>query len=66
MHEEIAADKKDVICANVKQETKANRKVFIRKWRLKCPAVASSLEEASDNLSLSGPSQRANGNQFEP
>src|ERR1700724_2036649 len=26
------------------------RKAFIRKWRLKCPAVAASLEEASDKL----------------
>jgi putative transposase len=26
------------------------RKAFLRKWRLKCPAVAASLEEAGDKL----------------
>jgi transposase-like protein len=33
-----------------KQEVEAKRKAFIRKWRLKCPAVAASLEEAGDKL----------------
>jgi putative transposase len=48
LHEEISADYKDMIYAGMKQEAK--RKAFIRKWRLKCPAVAASLEEAGDKL----------------
>jgi len=32
------------------QEVEAKRKAFIRKWRLKCRAVADSLEEAGDKL----------------
>src|SRR5208282_6541288 len=38
------------IYAKTKQEIEAKRKVFIRKWRLKCHAVADSLEEAGDRL----------------
>jgi putative transposase len=50
LHEEISADYKDMIYADTKQEVEAKRKAFIRKWRLKCPAVAASLEEAGDKL----------------
>ncbi len=50
LHEEISADYKDMIYAETKQEIEAKRKAFIRKWRLKCPAVAASLEEAGDKL----------------
>jgi putative transposase len=50
LHEEISADYKDMIYAATKQEVEAKRKAFIRKWRLKCPAVAASLEEAGDKL----------------
>jgi putative transposase len=50
LHEEISADYKDMIYAETKQEIEARRKAFIRKWRLKCPAVAASLEEAGDKL----------------
>ena len=50
LHEEISADYKDMIYADAKQEIEAKRKAFSRKWRLKCPAVAASLEEAGDNL----------------
>ena len=28
----------------------AKRRAFLRKWRLRCPAVANSLEEAGDRL----------------
>ena len=31
-------------------EVEARRKAFLRKWRLKCKAVADSLEEAGDRL----------------
>ena len=50
LHEEISNDYKDMIYAETKQEVEAKRKAFIRKWRLKCKAVADSLEEAGDKL----------------
>lgn len=50
LHEEISADYNDMIYAKTKQEIEARRKAFIRKWRLKCGAVADSLEEAGDRL----------------
>ena len=39
-----------MIYAKTKQEIEARRKAFIRKWRLKCRAVANGLEEAGDRL----------------
>jgi len=50
LHEEISADYNDMIYADSKQEIEARRKSFIRKWRLKCRAVADSVEEAGDKL----------------
>ena len=50
LHEEISNDYKDMIYAHTKQEIATKRKAFIRKWRLKCKAVAASLEEAGDKL----------------
>jgi transposase-like protein len=48
---QISADYNDMIYANSKPEIEAKRKAFIRKWRLKCRAVADSLEEAGETLS---------------
>ena len=50
LHEEISNDYKDMIYAQTKGEVEARRKAFIRKWRLKCRAVADSLEETGDKL----------------
>jgi putative transposase len=50
LREEISADYNDMIYAKTKQEIEAKRKAFLRKWRLKCRAVADSLEEAGDRL----------------
>ena len=50
LHEEISADYNDMIYAKTRQEIEAKRKAFIRKWRLKCRAVADSLEEAGNEL----------------
>jgi putative transposase len=50
LHEEIAADYTDMIYAATKPEVEARRKGFLRKWRLKCRAVADSLEEAGERL----------------
>ena len=50
LHEEVSADYTDMIYAATKPEIEARRKAFVRKWRLKCRAVADSLEEAGDRL----------------
>jgi transposase-like protein len=50
LHDEITADYNDMIYATTPQEVEARRKAFIRKWRLKCRAVADSLEEGGDRL----------------
>ena len=48
--EEIAADYADMIYADNPQAVERRRKAFLRKWRDKCEAVATSLEEAGDQL----------------
>ena len=50
LHEEISNDYRDMIYAATRGEVETRRKAFIRKWRLKCRAVADSLEEAGDRL----------------
>jgi putative transposase len=48
--EEIKADFNDMVYAATATAVAARRKAFLRKWRLKCRAVADSLEEAGDLL----------------
>jgi putative transposase len=48
--EEIKADFNDMVYADTAAVVMARRKAFLRKWRLKCRAVADSLEEAGDQL----------------
>ena len=50
LHEEVTADYTDMIYAGTANEVQARRKAFLRKWRLRCPAVATSPEEAGDRL----------------
>lgn len=50
LHEEIGAEYTDMIYAETVADVKDKRKAFLRKWRLKCRAVANSLEEAGDDL----------------
>lgn len=50
LHEEIGADYRDMIYAETAQEVMRRRRAFVRKWRLRCRAVADSLEEAGDRL----------------
>ena len=50
LHEEVSADYTDMIYATSPAEIEERRSAFIRKWRLKCTAVADSLEEAGDRL----------------
>lgn len=50
LHDEIKADYTEMMYADTVQDVLAKRKAFLRKWRLKCRAVADSLEEAGDRL----------------
>jgi hypothetical protein len=62
MHDELTEDYRDMIYAETAAEVETRRKAFLRKWRLKCRAVADSLEEAGERLfSPSRASTRRNG-----
>jgi transposase-like protein len=50
MHDELTEDYRDMIYADTAVDIEKRRKTFLRKWRLKCRAVADSLEEAGDRL----------------
>ena len=50
LHDELTNDYRDMIYAETAAEVEARRRAFVRKWRLKCQAVADSLEEAGDRL----------------
>jgi len=50
MHDELTEDYRDMIYAETAARIETRRKAFLRKWRLKCSAVADSLEEAGDRL----------------
>ena len=50
LHEEVSADYNDMINATSPTENEERRRAFLRKWRLKCKAVADSLDEAGDRL----------------
>ena len=50
LHDEVSADYNDMIYATSPAEIEDRRRAFLRKWRLKCKAVADILEEAGDRL----------------
>lgn len=50
LQDELTEDYRDMIYADTATEIEKKRKAFLRKWRLKCRAVADSLEEAGDRL----------------
>jgi len=50
LYDEVSADYTDMIYAKTAKEVDAKRKAFLRKWRLRCPPVATSLEEAGEKL----------------
>jgi transposase-like protein len=50
LHAEISADYTDMIYAKTADEVDKKRAAFVRKWQLKCRAVADSLEEAGARL----------------
>jgi transposase-like protein len=50
LYDEITADYTDMIYAKTAKEVESRRQAFLRKWRLKCRAVADSLDEAGAEL----------------
>lgn len=50
LHDELTEDYRDMIYADTAVDVEKRRKAFLRKWRLKCRAVADSLEEAGARL----------------
>ena len=50
LHDELTEDYRDMVYADSAAEIETRRKAFVRKWRLKCRAVAESLEEAGERL----------------
>ena len=50
LHDEVTADYNDMIYADTANEVQTRRRAFLRKWRLRCPGVATSLEEAGERL----------------
>src|SRR4051812_17414268 len=50
LHEEVKADFHDMVHAKGKAEVLAKRKAFLAEWRLRCRAVAESLDEAGERL----------------
>lgn len=50
LQDEITADYTDMIYAESAAEVIRRRRLFLAKWRLKCRAVADSLEEAGERL----------------
>lgn len=50
LHDELTEDYRDTIYADTAAGGELRRKMFLRKWRLKCRAVVDSLEEARDRF----------------
>ena len=50
LRDEVSADYNDMIYALSPKQIEERRRAFIRKWRVKCKAVADSLEEAGNRL----------------
>jgi len=50
LHDELTEDYRDMVYAETAADIERRRKAFLRKWRLKCRAVADSLEEAGERL----------------
>jgi putative transposase len=50
LHDEIKADFNDMVHAGTAAAVLGKRKVFLAKWKLRCRAVADSLDEAGERL----------------
>ena len=62
LHDELTEDYRDMIYAETKAEVEKHRRAFLPKRRLKCKAVADSLEEAGDLLFAFTRLDHLNGN----
>lgn len=61
LHDELAEDYRDMIYADTAAEIEKRRKAFLRKWHLKCRAVADSLGKQAIGSSHSPALIRRNG-----
>ena len=50
LHEEVTVDYTDKIYTDTPKAFQERRRVFLRKWQLRCPAVATNLEVAGVRL----------------
>jgi len=65
LHEEISVDYMDMIYAESAKEIEARLRAFLRKWRLKCQAVADTLR-ANDDETKSSQDFRLEGAEGSP
>src|ERR1700724_2163993 len=66
LHDEVSADYNDMIYAASPAEIEQRRRAFLRKWRLKCEAVADSLGRPVIGSSPSPGCRPANGRALAP
>jgi putative transposase len=50
LHDEIKAEFNDMVHAKTADDVLSKRKAFLARWKLRCRAVADSLEEAGERL----------------
>ncbi len=50
LHDEIKAEFNDMVHAKTADDVQSKRKAFLARWKLRCRAVADSLEEAGERL----------------
>jgi putative transposase len=50
LHDEVKAEFNDMVHAKTAAEVLSRRKAFLAKWKLRCPQVAKSLDEAGERL----------------
>ena len=50
LHDEIKAEFNDMMHAKTADDVLSKRRVFLAKWKLRCRAVADSLQEAGERL----------------
>lgn len=66
LHGEVSADYTDMIYAATSKEVETRRRAFLRKWRLRCPAVPSAWKRLGSGCSPSLGCRAANGDQPGP
>jgi transposase-like protein len=66
MHDELTEDYRGMIYADTSAEVERRRKAFLRKWRLKCRAVATALRKLGRGCSPSPASMHRSENRHGP